>query len=261
MKASPWRREFREKGYTVHRGLFGRSEVDQAVAAIEATAPAIERPSGLNTSRMIFYTNTFQRSEYIRSLLADPRIVSILTDIAGPDLWVRWDQTVAKGPGGEEFPWHQDNGYNQLKREHFQVWVALTEMTSENGYLLIEPESHNLGLLPHEKVGRHLVCARKPDKPRPIEADPGDVIVFSSLMLHNTPPNRSSGRRWAYVAEFMRMDQFDPFVGPPYFVAARGGRPDPRFVRSSPGVWRPQNQLLYLMPRLRNRLAAMRGRK
>ena len=261
MREAPWAREFRGKGYTVHRGLFDRSEVDRAVAEIEATAPAIQRVSGLNTSRMVFWNNMFQRSDYIRSLLADPRIVTILTDIAGPDLWVRWDQTVAKGPGGEEFPWHQDNGYNRLKREHFQVWVALTEMTPENGYLLVEPESHKLGLLPHESIGRHLVCTRKPDKPVAIEADPGDVIIFSSLTLHYTPPNQSSHRRWAYVAEFMRMDQWDPYIGPPYFVASRGGKPDPRFVHSSPGVWRPRNQLLYLMPRLKSRVAALRKRK
>src|SRR4029078_1079601 len=201
MKESPRRQEFRDKGYIVFRDLFGRSEVDQAVASIEATAPSIQRPSGLNTSRMLFFNNSFQRSETIRSILADPRIVSILTEIAGPDLWVRWDQTVAKEPGGEAFPWHQDNGYNQLKVEHFQLWLGRTQLTRQprlllelpeirggSALLMVCPESHKMGLLPHEKVGRHLVCGRKADRPQSIEANPGGVLVFSRLTMHTTTP-------------------------------------------------------------------------
>jgi hypothetical protein len=104
------------------------------------------------------------------------------------------------------------------------------------------------------------VCARKADRPQSIEANPGDVIVFSSLMMHHTPPNRSPRRRWAYVAEYMLMNQYDPFIKPPYFVAARNGNPSPRFVQRAPGARSLRNQLVYLVPRLRHRLEAMRGR-
>jgi hypothetical protein len=115
-------------------------------------------------------------------------------------------------------------------------------------------------LLRHEQVGRHLVCARKADRPQAIEANPGDVIVFSSLMMHHTPPNRSPRRRWAYVAEYMRLNQWDPYIQPPYFIATRDGNPSPRFVQRAPGARSLRNQLVYLVPRLRRRLNVIRGR-
>ena len=68
------------------------------------------------------------------------------------------------------------------------------------------------------------------ETPVMVEADPGDVVVFSSRMLHMTTPNTTDAVRWAYVLEYMRLADVDPFVPGRRFVAARGGRSAPAFV-------------------------------
>src|SRR5690606_40313037 len=61
------------------------------------------------------------------------------------------------------FQWHQDNAYNGLPVEHFQLWIALTETRNANGTLWLAPGSHKRGQLPHERVpGRRQLAVRAP---------------------------------------------------------------------------------------------------
>jgi ectoine hydroxylase-related dioxygenase (phytanoyl-CoA dioxygenase family) len=148
---------------------------------------------------------------------------------------VRWDQAVAKGPHSGVFAWHQDNGYNRLPQQHYQVWIVLSEMRADNGGLWLVPGSHKRRLR-RERVANHFAAVGSdryddPDSGRLfIEADAGDVVVFSSLMLHKTYENVTEQARWAYVAEVMRLGDFDPTIAPPYFVVARDGQPVHEFV-------------------------------
>jgi ectoine hydroxylase-related dioxygenase (phytanoyl-CoA dioxygenase family) len=181
--------------------------------------------------------------------------------ILGPDFWVRWDQAVEKGPHSGVFPWHQDNGYNNLYDEHYQLWIALSEMTPENGGLWVVPGSHRKKI-PHRRIGKHMEAEGSarydaPDADKVfIKAEQGDVVLFSSLMLHKTYENVTTAARWAYVAEYMRSDCYDPTVAKPYFNAARDGKPFPVFTNSLPGS-RSLYQRLRYMPRvLRERAGA-----
>jgi ectoine hydroxylase-related dioxygenase (phytanoyl-CoA dioxygenase family) len=204
----------------------------------------------LTRGNMIFRTNLFFHSSKLQSFISQEKIVELLRPLIGADFWVRWDQAVAKQPGGVEFPWHQDNAYNRLATSHFQLWVAVTSIRRENGALWLDPGSHRRGRLPHRFVGRDAVYDGQPENPVLVEAEAGDVIVFSSLLLHRTSPNHSEEERWAYVVEYMPLDDFDPYLTPPYFVAARDGRPAPHFVRLFRGRLRLRNQIAYLLPRL-----------
>ena len=207
---------------------------------------------------LVFRHRLFFKSEEIQQFISQRRLIDVLTPILGPDLWVRWDQAIYKGPGGGEFPWHQDNAYNRLKDEHLQVWVALTKMDRDRGGLWLQEGSHRYGVVPHEVVGTHLSYPDKLGKAVAIEAEPGDLVLFSSLMLHSTGPNVTQDSRLAYVIEYMSMDSYDPYIRSPYFLAARNGEPHPEFVRFFRGRLSPANQLKYLIPRLRHGALAAR---
>jgi ectoine hydroxylase-related dioxygenase (phytanoyl-CoA dioxygenase family) len=252
MDDHPLRREFRERGYVMLRSLFSTDESEKALSEILRAEPLKPGPSRLDKSGLRFYHNIFQKSPYLQSFITQQKVVDLLTAVVGTDLWARWDQAVAKGPGGEEFPWHQDNGYNQLKREHFQFWVALTDMTRENGVLWLQPGSHKKGRLPHKWIENHLVCEEPAGEEVAIEAKKGDVVLFSSLMLHRTSPNRTKNDRVAYVVEYMSLDHFDPYIEPPYFLVSSKGKSAPRFVRSHPTRMSRENVMLYWRPRMRN---------
>ena len=158
---------------------------------------------------------------------------------------MRWDQAVAKGTGAGIFPWHQDNAYSDLKDSYYQLWIAMTEMSPDNGGLWLVPKSHKQ-FLPHQKTGNHQQWKGTPENAVFIAAEPGDVVIFSSLMLHKTNPNVTPNPRWTYVIEYMSLDHFDPGVEPPYFVVSRNGTSCPEFVHFYRGRLNPINQIKYL---------------
>jgi ectoine hydroxylase-related dioxygenase (phytanoyl-CoA dioxygenase family) len=194
---------------------------------------------------MVFYSGLFFHSQAIQEFISQPRVVELLVPIIGPDFWVRWDQAVAKHPGADTFAWHQDNGYSLLHDGYYQLWVALSDMTLDNGGLWLDPGSHRR-LLPHRTIGSHRVHDGTPQHPVFVGAQAGDVVVFSSLLLHSTTPNTTQQARWAYVVEYMSIHHFDPGAEPPYLEVARAGKPAPRFVDSFEGRRDPLNRLKYL---------------
>ena len=251
MKYLDTQAEFEARGFIFKRGLLSPTEVALLREGIKSAQPLDPRNTRLNKDGLVFYHNLFCRSPALQAFISRPKIVEWLCQIIGPDFWVRWDQAVLKRPGGAEFPWHQDNGYNRLKDGHFQLWIALTDSRVENGGLWLQPGSHRRGVLPHKRVANHLVCASDPATAISVEAEAGDAILFSSLMVHYTSPNTSDLDRWAYVVEYMSLAHWDPFIKPPYFVVARNGRPAPAFVQSYRGKVSLRNQMKYLAPRIK----------
>lgn len=247
MNESDHGKEFREQGYTIARGFFRQEEMEGLIEEIKATGET----SGLSKGALQFYSNSFLHSKKIQDFLSQPRLIEFLARVIGPDFWVRWDQAVFKGPGAPEFPWHQDNGYNGLKDEHYQLWVALSKMNPERGGLWLVPGSHKYGVLPHKSVGNHKAFLGGTHNATCIEAEVGDLVLFSSMLLHYTSPNVSNYDRWAYVAEYMSLDHYDPYIKPPYFVVARNGKPRPEFVENYRGRQRVANHIRYFVPRMR----------
>ncbi len=227
--------QFAKDGFVVSRRMFSPEQMRDFIAEIQSFEHKSDRAEPLDQGGMRFFSDIFRQSELIQRFITEPALIDFLTRIAGPDLWVRWDQAVAKGPHSGVFAWHQDNGYNRLPQQHYQVWIALSEMRKDNGGLWLVPGSHK-HRIPHARAANHFAAVGSdryddPDSGRVfIEADAGDVVIFSSLTLHKTYENVTEKSRWAYVAEVMRLSDFDPTVKPPYFVAARDGRSVCEFV-------------------------------
>ena len=102
------------------------------------------------------------------------------------------------------------------------VWTPLVECTRENGAMQMIPGSHRLGLLEHEMGGAYWEdedenqAESKSDKPgkfftsvnetameqlRPfavdVECGPGDIVLFSNILVHRGGTNTSSKIRWS----------------------------------------------------------------
>ena len=241
--------EFRQQGFIVERGFFSRDEVATVLAEVERCVAEDEARSGPAGGGLIFTTETFRRSQIVQRFLSQQRVIDFLKPIAGNDLWVRWDQAVSKRPGGAVFRWHQDNAYNKLRTEHFQLWVALTETRMHNGTLWLSPGSHAKGLLPHRHIdGQREVIGDVTDSVC-IDASAGDLVLFSSLMLHHTGPNNADSTRVAYVAEYMPLADYDYAVGGPYFVVAENGKSKPHFINKQRGAT-PHNLKMYRRERM-----------
>lgn len=250
---------FDRDGYCVLRKFFSPEEVRQITNEV-TTAKSRLGDSTLDRSGLQFREYLYHFSPHLQQMIGSARVVEVMSRIIGPDLWVRRDTAIIKKPGGEEFPWHQDNGYNQLLDGYVQFWIACNGMNNDNGGVWLIPGSHKMGLRPHHMQGSHAVFSEPiPKGALCAEADPGDVLVFSSYILHRTGPNRTQKDRIAYLVEFMDRKYFDPYTKPPFFLVSKNGKPEPVIRRYYEGNMNVLNHLKYIGPRLYRRFMMLRG--
>ena len=236
--------EFKKNGFVYLKNVFSTAEITQLEADLKEAAATKSGDDVLDKGNLKFHALLMHRSEKIRAFISQAKIIDLLSPLAGPDIWVRWDQAVEKQPGAGTFPWHQDNQYSYLKDQHYQFWISMTSMTADNGGLWVVPGSHK-GLLKFEKEDSHVVYKGNTDNKVFISAEPGDVVIFSSFLLHSTTPNITQKSRWAYVVEYMKVGDIDPNVDAPYLMIAKDGKSQMEYVDQLPNQHSLKNRLKY----------------
>jgi hypothetical protein len=253
LETKNWREEFEQKGYVSCKGFFSQDEIASLWENINFSDKP-EETSGRDQNKLQFHTKLLKRNPKIQELIAQKKIVDLLSQIIGDNIWVRLDQAVSKDPGASMMPWHQDNPYSQCKQAYYQLWIPLTKMTPENGGLWIQPGSYcrTQTTLPHQYIDGFFAYQGVPESPLFVEANPGDILVFSSFLLHCTSPNITHQSRWSYVVECLPIECFDPLVEAPYFVIARDGKPYSKFIYFFWQRLNPINILKYSWFKLKN---------
>jgi ectoine hydroxylase-related dioxygenase (phytanoyl-CoA dioxygenase family) len=114
----------------------------------------------------------------------------------GVRLW--HDQALFKQPQGGATSVHQDSSYWPIAEPQFTttIWIALNEVTTENGCLFFYPKSH---LAKREYVD----IFKNPHKPEAAKKFPkeyvplnqGDVTFHSGLTFHGTDANNTDQMR------------------------------------------------------------------
>ncbi len=246
---------FDKNGYVFIKNFFSEDEIKTLIQEIQTTSSTHTSKDILNLGQLTFNSLIMHKSQALREFISQPKVVALLTQFMGPNIWVRWDQAVEKGPGADTFPWHQDNSYSRLKDPHLQLWISLTKMTKENGGIWIIPGSHKK-ILPHKKVGCHMAYQGNTDNAEFISAEIGDIVLFSSFSLHATTPNITNESRWAYVIEYMKLEHIDPYIAKPHLVIAKNGKPHLEYVDKLDNEDRLINKLKYF-----NLVETVRGLK
>ncbi len=145
--------------------------------------------------------------------VTDPDLLDLVSAVIGPDL-ILWASSVfCKPPGvGLEVPWHQDGQYWPIRpRATVTVWIALDDVTPENGCMRVIPGSHRLGDFTHEVSARDdLVLSNVLNDPRIDLASAYDVIMTAGELslhdvdiVHGSQPNRSPRRRAGFAIRYM----------------------------------------------------------
>jgi ectoine hydroxylase-related dioxygenase (phytanoyl-CoA dioxygenase family) len=117
-----------------------------------------------------------------------------------------------KPPGGVEKPYHQDSPYFPIEPMSLVTcWIALDNVTIENGCLWVVPGSHRLGPLPHSE--RWMVGDREDmrvpetefnrNEEVPITLTPGSCSFHHSLILHMSHPNKTQTARRGLAFHYM----------------------------------------------------------
>lgn len=96
---------------------------------------------------------------------------------------------------------HQDWPAMQSSLDSVIAWSSLMDVRSEKNYPLeVIPGSHRNGLLPgitHDHVYEVAPSHYDPDQFRPLLVDRGDVIIFSSFLIHRTGVGSADQIRFA----------------------------------------------------------------
>lgn len=168
---------------------------------------------GLRNQQTVRKLNRCAESDpvFMRYALND-KILDIVEALLGPDVKLFGSQAFMKPPGGVEKPYHQDSPYFHIKPMALTTcWIALDEVTRENGCLWVVPGSHKLGPLAHSEtwaVGerkdmRIPESAFDRSQETPITLGPGDCSFHHSLLLHMSHPNRTDQSRRSIAFHFM----------------------------------------------------------
>ncbi len=158
-------------------------------------------------------------NESFKRLGAHPRLIEPVEQVLGGPVYMHQYKVNAKAAfDGEVWQWHQD--YGTWKRDDempepraMNIAVFLDDVTAANGPLLFIPGSHKSGVV---KAGHDLATTSYPlwtlsrDKVTELAEQggcvaptgpAGSMLIFSSLLVHASPPNISPfGRTIVYLS-------------------------------------------------------------
>jgi hypothetical protein len=221
-------RDFVEQGYAVFPGALAgealallRDECDAFVAREDARMDALGVDTiGISHRGKRYFANECQRvAPQLRGILFSETMAELCRATIGDTAYFFFDQYVVKGPeGGLPFSWHQDSGYvvgNGGPPDHapyVTCWCPLDDATIENGTVRLMPGSHRGGILPHDRQpgSNDLVGAPAEAEGIIVEAKAGDIVAFSSLLLHATGANRTDRARRVYLAQYTPEAMLNP---------------------------------------------------
>ena len=121
-----------------------------------------------------------------------------------------------KPPGGIEKTYHQDSPYFKIEPMALvTAWVALDDVTLDNGCMWVVPGSQRNGALDHSepwKVGDRLDMripdsaideAKSANGEQPVTMRAGGCSFHHSLILHRSGPNRTPHFRRGMATHYM----------------------------------------------------------
>ena len=211
--------QFDNDGYVIVNDIFTSDElkelvkitdVAQAEAAAFLAAQPNERIAISEIGAITFAAQLASTKPEIQKFVKNTTIMGACRDLIGPDVRMYHDQSVYKQiEKPRRFPWHQDNGYLFVEPQHYLTcWIALNDVTIENGCPQIISGLHKNGTLSHYFVPTlgYECFENPPSTPVVAEIKAGGAVFFSSLTPHLTGPNNSNDVRKAYIIQYAQHD-------------------------------------------------------
>jgi len=221
---------YNRDGFVIVRQLFSANEIAEMAAylqqAVDALPPDVEAGKvyfdDSSPKRVKAYHRLNEDLECFERLLTDPRIIEILQAIwPGDEVVQGGNVSMFDKPSASsgDTPGHQDNT--------FQCWdpalaltvtIAIDESTPDNGPLICQKGTHQLGMLEHRFSGtvgfsRELVDPID-EEPYPnvkLCMKPGDMAIHHILSIHSATVNDSGRPRRqvgiGYISSRARRDE------------------------------------------------------
>lgn len=194
---------FRANGYTTPFRVFGRADAEALGRSFETEilGEGVGLGSEAGQCRHLDQATVYDCCD------ARP-IVSRVSQLLGPDV-VLWRSHVwCKQPGEPAVAWHQDPAYWPIEPViNVTCWIALSPATVESGCLRFVPGSHGAMLetadLQGDPINDTIRDGLVDDSLAvPLEMEAGQAVLFHSLLVHDSLPNRSRRPRTGLAARY-----------------------------------------------------------
>ncbi len=231
--------EYKKNGFQLVKGLFNEGEIDTIRIEAQQIFKNQMNQIGLNLSEIdteeSFNLKLFQlfnespdhiisSGKHIQHLISlhkislDSRITDILKQLGfgfpnictRPVLFFNAKKLAKKQVYWKTDP-HQDWRSMQGSLNSMVVWVALSDIDISLGALEVIPGSHKKGLQAKEMVDSFGLITEAQlggEKFVPIEVKKGDVLFFSSFLIHQSGDNSTeNGIRWSCHFRYNDMNE------------------------------------------------------
>ncbi|MEM7193895.1 MAG: phytanoyl-CoA dioxygenase family protein [Pseudomonadota bacterium] len=165
-------------------------------------------------------------SPWLDELVRHPQILDDVEALIGPDI-VLWesDWSVKRAGTGDYVPWHQDSPYWNLSSDDVvSVWVAINDVTVDNGAMMVVPGTHAKGQLGEIDADGNLHQAYADgqrttdencmfpfahlktdytDEAVSVELDAGEYSIHSVHLIHGGGPNPSDKDRIGFAMRYI----------------------------------------------------------
>jgi ectoine hydroxylase len=203
--------QYEHEGWLFLPSVFGEDEaammLHEAQQIYAMDRQEVFREKDGKTARTAFAAHTY--NEAFRCLGAHPRLIEPVMQVLDGPIYMHQFKVNAKAAfDGEVWQWHQDYGTwarddEMPEPRAMNIAVFLDEVTAANGPLLFIPGSHKLGVI---DAGHDLETTSYPlwtldrDTVRKLAerggcvaptGKAGGLLMFSSLLVHASPPNIS----------------------------------------------------------------------
>jgi len=105
--------------------------------------------------------------------------------------------------------WHQDHFYVKGNTKIIVAWIPMQDTSYLNGCLSIMPRTHQLGPIAHDlQLGKKSIPSSIfGNEIRLAEMNKGDLLLFSTLLLHSSNVNYSTTIRYALQPRFTLLNE------------------------------------------------------
>ncbi|MEM6756754.1 MAG: phytanoyl-CoA dioxygenase family protein [Planctomycetota bacterium] len=207
---------YKEEGYVYLPGFVADDTVDRLREEVLDVLEANGVPrGGLNaattTADKLRQFNQYLKGGLLDALINGEATRSVASRLIGGRAHVYLPFTAVKaGGGGGTFHFHQDNNYTNHDPAlgSINIWVALVDMTPENGCLQVIPRSHDRQWMSHDSDDgdSHQQIDVDPMDCKPIRMRAGDAVAFTRWTVHGSGPNITGTPRVAYALQYHRDD-------------------------------------------------------
>jgi len=219
--------EYNENGFIYPIDILSKDEVKVVKNEIDK----IERrwPDQINTANR---NNMHYYSPIFDSIVHNSKLLDSVESLIGKNILVAGSTLFLKEPDNKGFiSWHQDGYYQGWEPYNYvTAWLAITEVTEENGCMWMWPKSHKENFKEHKDtvdennlLTRGQTISNVPtDETVPIILKPGQLSFHHPLTVHGSGTNKSKKRRIGFAIQSYIPPYVKQLNGKTFVQLARG---------------------------------------